>query len=48
MKKKSRKTTPDEWVKWRENERRLERIIERRLKEDAACAEAAARKAERA
>ena len=47
MRKKNRKTTPEEWIKWGENQRRLERIIERRLKEDATRAEAAARVGER-
>jgi hypothetical protein len=46
-KRKIQKTTPEQWAKWEENQRRLERIIERRLKEDAARAAAAGRKAER-
>ena len=46
MKKRSRKTTPEEWARWRENQRRLEAIIERRLKEDAARAGAAPHKDE--
>ena len=44
MKKKTKKIPPEQWAKWRENERRLEEIIERRLKEDAAYAAAAERK----
>ena len=37
---KKTKTSPEQWAKWRENERRLEEIIQRRLKEDAARAAA--------
>ena len=36
MKKKKTKTSPEQWAKWEENRRRLEEIIQRRLKEDAA------------
>ena len=31
-----RKTTPEEWARWRENHERLLRIIERRKAEDEA------------
>ena len=31
--KRYRKTTPEEWARWRENEVRLERVIERALAE---------------
>jgi hypothetical protein len=48
MRKKTRKTTPEERAKWAENQRRLEEIIQRRLKEDAARAEAGGRTGERA
>ncbi len=33
-KKKRTKTTPEQWAKWEENERRLYELAERRLKED--------------
>jgi hypothetical protein len=46
MKKKTSKTTPEQWAKWEENRRRLEEIIQRRLKEDAARAAAGARRPE--
>ena len=46
-KRKIQKTTPEQWAKWEENQRRLERIIEHRLKEDASRAEAATRTGER-
>jgi hypothetical protein len=35
-KRKYQKTTPEEKARWRENQRRLERIIERRLAEEEA------------
>ncbi len=35
-KRKIPKRTPEQRAKWQENQRRLELIIERRLKEDAA------------
>ena len=44
MAKKIRKTTPEERAKWLENQQRLERIIERRLAEEAARPEIAARR----
>ena len=37
--KKRTKTSPEQWAKWEENERRIEEIIQRRLKEDAARAQ---------
>ncbi len=45
MKKRRKVTTPEQWAKWEANQRRLEEIIERRLKEDAARAQAALAKA---
>ncbi len=36
MKKKQKVTTPEQWAKWDANQRRLEELIERRLKQDAA------------
>ncbi len=44
MRKKKTKIPPEQWAKWNENQRRLEQIIERRLKEDAARAAAVDRK----
>ena len=46
MKKRTLKTTPEERAKWAENQRRLYELAERRLKEDAARAEAGGRRAE--
>ena len=43
-KKKRTKTTPEQWATWRENERRLRELAERRLKEAATSAEAVGRK----
>ena len=45
-KKKRTKTSPEQWAKWEENERRLYELAERRLKEVAARAEAAGHKAQ--
>ncbi len=36
MKRKRKVTTSEQWAKWEANQRRLEEIIERRLREDAA------------
>ncbi len=33
-KRKRKKTTPEEWARWDENQRRLEELIERRLVRD--------------
>ena len=46
MKKRIPKTTPEEQAKWAENRRRLYELAERRLKEDAARAEAGGQKAQ--
>lgn len=43
-KRKIRKTTPEERARWRENHECLQRIIERRLEEEAARAAAGPRK----
>jgi hypothetical protein len=45
-KKKRTKTSPEQWAKWEENERRLYELAERRLKEVAAHAAAPGRKPE--
>ena len=45
-KKKRTKTSPEQWAKWEENQRRLYELAERRLKEDAARAEAGGHKAQ--
>ena len=45
-KKKRTRTTPEERARWEENQRRLELIIARRLKADAADPAVAARLAE--
>jgi hypothetical protein len=45
-KKTSTKTSPEEWAKWEENQRRLYELAERRLKEVAARATAADHKPE--
>jgi hypothetical protein len=43
-KKKYRKTTPEERERWRENQRRLERLIEQRLERDGTTREEIRRK----
>ena len=45
-KKKRTKTSPEQWAKWEENERRLYELAERRLKEVTARAEAGGQKAQ--
>ena len=45
-KKKRTKTSPEQWAKWEENQRRLYELAERRLKEDAARAKASERRTE--
>ena len=43
-KKKYRKTTPEEHARWEENQRRLERLIEKRLERDGTTREEIRRK----
>lgn len=45
-KKKRTKTSPEQWAKWEENQRRLYELAERRLKEVAARGEASERRVE--
>jgi hypothetical protein len=40
-KKRTSKTTPEQWARWEANEKRLEELIERRTAGDPALAEAA-------
>ncbi len=47
-KKKRTKTSPEQWAKWEENQRRLYELAERRLKEIASRATAADHKPESA
>ena len=42
VKRKKKGPTPEQWARWRENEERLERVIQRRLREEDP--EAAARR----
>ncbi len=39
-----KKTTPEEWARWRENQQRLEQIIERRLAQEGITREEALRR----
>jgi hypothetical protein len=39
-----RKTTPEEWARWRERKRRFEEILERRLARDGITKEEALRR----
>ena len=45
-KQKRTKTSPEQWARWRENERRLYELAERRMEEVAARAEAGGQKAQ--